>query len=174
MKTIRLTKTYREDLAYTIMLDVPKVNYSGQMTEALKKWLSSTVPIHIQKLVADPTVFNYLKVGYFSTHINSEYVNVGVVGYESGSQNYQSIPPALLAELKDLANKADAQDKARNQLRRKLDLTLAGFTTVKSLRKALPEFTKYLPPADDQPTYPVAVANTVSALVEMGWKPAPE
>ena len=30
MKTIRLTKTYREDLVYAIMLDVPQVNYSGQ------------------------------------------------------------------------------------------------------------------------------------------------
>jgi len=174
MKTIRLTKTYREDLVYAIMLDVPKVNYSGQMLEALKKWLSSTVPAHIQKLVADPTVVNHLKIGYFSTHINSQYVSVGVIGYESGSQHYQTIPPALLAELKDLANKADAQDKARIELRRKLETTLAAFTTVGALRKALPEFTKYLPPADDQPTYPVAVANTVSALVEMGWKPAPE
>ncbi len=69
----------------------------------------------------------------------------------------------------DLAIKLATQKKTHEELEKKVEATLAAYTTVAKLREACPQFDKYLP-NESAINYPMTVTTSpVPALQAAGW-----
>lgn len=77
---------------------------------------------------------------------------------------------AVWKEVEKLGEQADAQEKGREAMQRRLTATIGACRTLKQAQRMLPEFEKYLPKERGVTgTTNLPVANLVADLTALGW-----
>lgn len=166
---MKLTNLMRDSFIRAAMDDVPKIDYSEQISKLILEDAVSQLPPKIRAIYNDKQ---------FGHYIHRDRVYVGGAGRHlpKGADNFKA-KPETLTKVTELEAKTNAQSTHMSELRSKIRGCAYACNTRKALLDLLPEFEKYLP-ADEAAacrTLPV-VANVVSDFVKAGWpagKPVP-
>lgn len=161
---MKLTKYHRQAFVRSVMDDVPKEDYEAKVHALVIEDSILQLPEKLQKIARDKTLSQYVNREHYWMR---EFSNTYVFCISRGDFKLTAEAQAKFDELNTLQM---AQNEARQQLRRKLESAINSCTTDTQVRKALPEFAKYLPEAESpvDRTVPV-IANLVSDLMSMGW-----
>jgi len=173
MASQKLSKTIRDGIVEDIIADIPQVNYRAQAEKLMRDCISEQLPNEVKNMLKTPYAHR-LDTGYFRCAFSNHTIQVAVRGAYT---NAEKISDEVKARVMELGALHRTQLEQRDQLTRKVTSMLAAFTTVEQVRKACPEFEKYLP----SPIQPVknlpSVTNTVADLMLAGWpkgKEAPD
>lgn len=161
---MKLTKYHRSAFVRAVMDDVPTVDYQTEVHALILEDSIKQLPEKLQKIARDKELSQYLA----RTHCwLREFDNLYVFAQYNGDFKRS---PECDAKFEELNALQMAQNQARAELRNKLDGVIRSCTTDVQVRKALPEFSKYLPEAESpvDRTVPV-IANLVADLMSMGW-----
>jgi hypothetical protein len=161
---MKLTKYHREAFVLAVMEDVPKVDYESQAHALILEDSIQQLPEKLQKIARDKTLRQYLNMNHFWLR---EFCSLYVFNIHEERLKLSAKAQAEFDKLEELQK---AQNEARRDLRDKLNGVIRSCTTDVQVRKALPEFSKYLPEAESpvDRTVPV-IANLVADLMSMGW-----
>ena len=160
---MKLTKIHREAFVRSVMADIPSKDYVEEIRTIIRKDAITHLPQALRDAIAkDATVEQYLRT-------YSQYVS-DVGSFSTYCRNYD-----LSAEASQrIAKLADAhreQNENRIAVRRKLEATIAGCSTLRIAKERLPEFEKYLPvdSGAEKSAYLPATADLVTHLTILGW-----
>jgi len=165
---MRLTQVQREAFVRAVMDDVPSVNYGEQARALAREAIARAMPQKIEEAFRDPKCEPWLNKAWLNLPypfgIQHEYLPGSIIDF-----NLQKQEPEVWKKLEELAKLEQRQQKARDELRAKLQACAGAATTRKALAGLLPEFEKYLP-QEREPckTLPV-VANVVADFINAGW-----
>jgi len=166
---VRLTNYLRDAFVDAAMNDVPEIDYSKLIGDALFAAALETLPAAVQELWKKPALKPYLRAERVYVPHHASY---DVPCSESDWDNAHAWADKLLAkpEVARLRALDTAQREHRSALRTKLRQGAYGVSTRKALQEALPEFEKYLPTETTaiSKTLP-ALANVVADFVAAGW-----
>lgn len=160
---MRLTNTLRDAFVRAAMADVPQIDYKEKLNALALKAAKEVMPTAVRAAYDRyPAYFetHYKRIGNQIDYSLQHTVFVPMVGEFSDTVNAEA------AVLKAADNE---QAKKMYALEQKLKGVAASVTTRKALVEALPEFEKYLPPAEVKTSGLPALANLVSDFVEAGW-----
>lgn len=164
---MRLTQTIKEAFVRAAMDDVPMIDYDEQARQIATKAVEALTPVALQRAIkAEPVIATWLDKNYvhFPNGLGSCCLACPTATIE---RIYKD--PEVWGLIKDLAEKAMAQRKARQELEQKLRTAAYGCTTRKQLEAALPEFVKYLPTEVTATVNLPAIANLVTDFLAAGW-----
>lgn len=165
---MKLTNALRNAFVRSVMDDTPSVDYAEQIREAALAAAVAEMPPKVAALWKDKATRDWVKITNISVDgCGGIYLPTSV---DDRSAEKRAFSERICAAVAHLSAQAEAQRKARSDLRAKLYGAAYGFTTRKALAAAMPEFAKYLP-ADDAAanrSLPV-VANVVADFVKAGW-----
>ena len=161
---MKLTKYHREAFVRSVMDDVPKVDYETQAHKLILEDSIAQLPEKLQKMARDKTTSQYLNMDH---HWLREFGSLYVFSLRQEGFKLSATAQVEFDKINELQK---AQNEARRHLRNKVDGVIRSCTTDVQVRKALPEFSKYLPEAESpvDRTVPV-IANLVADLMSMGW-----
>ena len=147
------------------MNDVPRIDYDEQMRDLALKYYVERLPPAVRRVWDDKELRHHVAL-YEITLIAWE---VSIVAPSGDRASLKDLPEELKVQITPLIELRKAQDDHRDSLERKLKQVVAGCSTVNMLKRALPEFEKYLPSKDAASEHPLAVANVVSDFMQAGW-----
>lgn len=161
---MKLTKYHRQAFVRSVMDDVPKVDYETQAHALILEDSIMQLPEKLQKAAKDKVLSQYLNMDH---HWLREFGSLYVFNLR---QDGFKLSPHAQVKFDELNELQKAQNLARMKLKTKLEGVINSCSTDTQVRKALPEFAKYLPEAESpvDRTVPV-IANLVSDLMSMGW-----
>jgi hypothetical protein len=153
---MKLSKYTKESIVRAILADLPKADgnkFRGEIQAGIVKLMSAECQIIYKRT---PSA---LRTRYIGDLVRSDKVYSGDIILGDASEKELDVFLRSYKEAKDV------NDKARAQLSR----AIMGYTTLNALKKAFPEFEKYLP-TEDAPTKNLpALANVVADLSKLGW-----
>lgn len=170
---MRLTESIRSAFVKAVLDDVPQTDYHTQMQDLLNKEAIAQAPEIVQRAYkAHPEFFSPRSVHVVTSDDNEiDFWATVPLGGDVHTRddfkfrNKDDEVAYVALDVKNIQQQQDLQD-----LQRKLWATINGFNTVEQVRKALPEFEKYLPDPEAKTDRTVpAVANLVTDLVKLGW-----
>lgn len=160
---MRLTNILREAFIRAAMDDVPKIDYDERANALAQADLVAQMPPKVQAVYKDKETRAFLTNQY--TLMPGALDNTYLWG--AGELEFSE---AANAQLEVIANEKREQEIALNKLKSNLRAVAYSATTREALVRALPEFEKYAPPADEPASRSVpAIANLVSDFVKAGW-----
>jgi hypothetical protein len=159
---MKLTKTLREAFVSAAMNDVPSIDYDEQIQKLGTEAALAAMPPEV--LTAYKKHPEYFDPNGFSITKDAGWHYVYVPAHSSFK-----FPEETRKKADELKKLGQAQSRARNELRQKLEGVVNSVTTRKALAEALPEFTKYLPEELTKTSMLPAIANTVAEFVQAGW-----
>ena len=166
---MRLTKSDKQAFVNSVMNDVPSVDYNEQARKLCIEWAKSKMPQEVLEVfVKFP---GWIGNKYMETPNGLSAVHVPTL---STIYNTSSAHPDIWEKLVVLAEANSVQRKSRNELRAKVEGSIATCTSLKQAKERFPEFVKYLPSERDgsfTANLP-AIANLVSELTAAGWPKA--
>lgn len=166
MTQIRLTKTMREEILMKIMNDLPKVDYMTQIIDLCKKDIQKQIPEPIRKLIGTEHEVR-LSLGETRIILPNHYCIIRIVVH--GALYGADVTEETRKIANDLAILLSTQMKTRKELEKKVEATLAAYTTVAKLREACPQFDKYLP-NEAAINHPMTVTSSpIPDLQAAGW-----
>ncbi len=173
---MRLTKYHREAFVRSVLSDTPKVNYQDLKREVIQDHLISIAPPEVINVYTDKKLKLYLAQDHVKYTNNAHYGTSWGLGKfwlvpepQDGS-TYEIKHQATLNQLIEYDRLECQQIADRKALEDKLNGVIAGFSTLKKAKDALPEFAKYLPEDEEKsPAYLPAIDGLVTDLVKMGW-----
>lgn len=160
---MRLTNTLRDAFVRAAMADVPQIDHEEKLNALALKAAKEVMPPAVRATYdRHPEYFEtrYKRIGDQTDYRLQHTVFVPLVGEFSDAVN---------AEAAALVMASNEQAKKMSGLEQKLKGVAASVTTRKALAEALPEFEKYLPPAEAKTSGLPALTNLVSDFVEAGW-----
>lgn len=161
---MRLTRSDKEAFIRAVMDDVPMIDYDEMARKLVVETIDSIMPEEIR--VAHKKFPEWFKT---DTYIDTPYGCPSMFVFAPDSFSAQN-HSELWKRLKEIGELANAQQKARSALERKVIGMIETCTTLKAAQERLPEFLKYLPAdRDGTGVTNLPVANTVTALMEAGW-----
>ena len=164
---MRITNSIKEAFISSAMNDVPKIDYDEQARQIATTAVGALTPLALQRAIkAEPVIATWLDKNYvhFPNGLGSCCLACPTATIE---RIYKD--PEVWGLLKDLAEKAMVQRKARQELEQKLRTAAYGCTTRKQLEAALPEFVKYLSTEVTATVNLPAIANLVTDFLAAGW-----
>ena len=166
---MRLTKYIRQAFVRAAMDDVPKIDYDAELRKVFDRIALEALPKEVAALLSNPIIEPFLHRDWVSTPSGMSNLPAYTPRRSSDLFIAQTNPKGW-AELKEALAQKEAQEKARHELRYKLEGCAASVNSRKQLADLLPEFEKYLPESEPAAirTLPV-VANVVSDFVKAGW-----
>lgn len=158
---MRLTNYIRDAFINSVLQDVPQVNYDNKIRQVVMEDFIEQMPKAVREAYSRfPEYFR----------ASSIYINdFGYVSVHCGDK--KELTQTTKEKVKELVKQHHEQSKIRSKLKTDLKAVAYSVTTANALRKALPEFEKYL---NEYVTKPVdrsvpAIANVVSSFVAAGW-----
>lgn len=157
---MRLTNTLRDAFVRAAMADVPRTDYEEKLNALALKAAKEAMPTAVRAAYDRHPA-------YFGTHYKR-------IGDQIDYRLQHTVYVPMIGEFSDTVNAEAAVLKAANNeqakkmyaLEQKLKGVAASVTTRKALIEALPEFEKYLPPAEAKAS---GLPALVSDFVEAGW-----
>lgn len=167
---MRITKYQREAFVRAVLSDTPKVDYLELKRKVIQDHLLAIAPPDVLKVYKNHK--EYLDTAYVKW--DHQYSGWGIGKFylvpDDDANTYMIKDEDVLAVLRNYDELERQQAEDRSELETKLKGVIAGFTTVRKAREAMPEFAKYLPEDDIVPTkYLPAIDGLVTDLVKMGW-----
>ena len=171
---MRMTKQLQEAFVKGVLADVPTLDYQGMLLPIVLADFVGQLPEPVRAIWNGP-LRDYVNLQYFSAGDGSWgdttrwHYSCEVPWPTDCARDNLKLTPAGQKNVDALTKKWAAQNKRIATLKTKLEGAVKAYTTVKTLREALPEFAKYLPAEDATPSNLPALANVVSDLVQAGW-----
>ena len=161
---MKLTKYHRQAFVRAVMNDVPKEDYESKAHAIAIEDSILQLPEKLQAAARDKDLSRYISRANFWSR---EFSSVLTFAIYAGDFKLSAKAQVEFDKLSELAK---TQSSARYALKQKLESAIGARTTDMQVRKALPEFSKYLPAAESpvDRTVPV-IANLVADLTKMGW-----
>ena len=161
---MKLTVSDKDAFVSAVMADVPSIDYAAEMWKLVEPHVVAQMPLKIKAVYEDKDLRGCLqncKV-FLPSHIWVIYQPIG--------QDFRPEKDAALWEqLVALDNLHVEQENARRVLHSKLCVAIRSLKTLAQLKKALPEFEKYMPTeVTATPNLP-ALANLVTEFTKAGW-----
>lgn len=160
---MKLTNYIRDAFITSVLEDVPHIDYDQQIEDGILKAFVDALPPAVRRMWDDPATRDYVNLEQLRLNRTWHYVPA------MRADDSPALPEAKSAEVKRLIELRDAQSEKFDTLKAKLRSVVYGCNTRKQLVDALPEFEKYLPGAEQQAQYPIAVANVVTEFLQAGW-----
>lgn len=157
---MRLNETIKTAFIRAVMDDVPQKDYAEEVRILVQKAALKALPPAIKKLYEDDATRDYVNTKDIYTALG--YVRVY-------AKKDFTLSETIKTKLDDIKENNRLQSEKRSGLKKRLESVVAGCRTKKQLVDTLPEFEKYLPPADEKTANLPAVANVVSDFVSAGW-----
>lgn len=167
---MRLNNSIKQAFVRAVLDDSALVDYTTLIADKVKKYFYEIAPPDVKKVYDNPKTQKYF--------VSNSSVNLTYGSEYIGWYHCPLIPADFvvtdmdfLAEIAYLKKQETEQQTKRWQLESKLRGVIDSFTTVKTARESLPEFSKYLPEIDGNrcKTLP-AIAGLVADLQSIGWK----
>lgn len=162
----RLTARLREAFVLSVMNDVPEVDYVGQVRKFVQERVCERMPPSVFAVYDNKTLRHLLSNDTF-------FLPVGGLGVSVYCLRLLDSNPLTAEDKDEVRRLSDAradQRKSRRATRERLSQLIAGFTTIESAAKALPELAKYLPTPAPKPTPNLpAVTGIIADLSKLGW-----
>ena len=163
---MKLTKYDKDAFVSSVMDDVPQIDYKAQADALCKTWAVKQMPPVVGAAYAA-----------YPQYFDNKYINLpsGLQGVYApvlnNEHNLKERAPDLWEKLLELAAANRLQCEMLRDLRRKVEASIYGCTTLKQAKERLPEFEKYLPADRDGKVTPnlPALANLVTDLTAAGW-----
>jgi hypothetical protein len=153
---MKLSKYTKEAIVRAIFADLPKIDKSKRKTE---------IQANIVKLMSAECQVVYNRT---PRALKTKYLG-DVISHDGYHAREVFIGDADEKKIDQLCEVYVTEDEAREKARRQLSAAVMGYTTLNALKKAFPEFEKYLP-TEDAPTKNLpALANVVADLSKLGW-----
>ena len=167
---MRLNNSIKQAFVRAVLDDSALVDYTTLITDKVKKYFYEIAPPDVKKVYDNPKTQKY--IGQNSVSLN--YGGNEYLGWFSSPLiplDCSITDMDFLAEIAYLKKQEREQQTKRYELESKLRGVIDSFTTVKTARESLPEFSKYLPEIDGNrcKTLP-AIAGLVADLQSIGWK----
>lgn len=168
---MRLTNTLRQAFVRAAMQDVPTIDYEAAIRKRAVELVYAALPKAAQQLWDDPKNQRLLKCTSRSFGGVSVYLPTYPGGADVGFDDNLYLRAEHIADpqLKRLVTDNKAQESQMKALKAKLEGAVAGYSTAKQLREAMPEFAKYLPEEATRTSNLPALANVLTDFVEAGW-----
>lgn len=164
---MRLTKNDRKAFIAAVMKDVPsKLGEIEAQAQALHIEDALTVmPEELRALYTDE------RCRKFITHAKANSQAAGYIEVPHHDRyGWRNICDPARAKKEEVFDQAySAERKRLAELHEKLENAVAGCSTLKALKAALPEFEKYMPAERKPTTTALVVANVVADFAAAGW-----
>lgn len=162
---MKLNQSMRDAFVRAVLADVPTVDYTDAAGNLLREAVSRAYPEALKEAISkDKSVLDWIPTDrvYISEVSQSFYL-------PCTEHKGEIVAASVAAQLTEIANAKDVQHQRNRELKSKLVSAVAGCSTLKQLKAALPEFEKYMPLEPDKSANLPALANVVSDFVAAGW-----
>lgn len=195
---MHLNQTHKRNIVNAILADVPTTGYETLVVDYVQAEALKLMPPEIRAIYDDPSLRPFLGCASIQTHwahfglsrsiywckksvSASTYSSTLYLTKRHWNEGLDDLSKKLVdtvyTEVVSICAKAEAQYKARESMREKLNTLLKGIRTLKQAKTLMePELHKYLPvepPKDaaqkDAQASVALVPYVVSSLREMGW-----
>lgn len=166
---MRLTKTHREAFVARVMADLPRIDYQEQIQKIMLDHALAKLPAKVRALYDNTELRPWVSQTYWSwwEHVREESLRtqLHVSVYVPANESYSALPE----EAKPLFTAWKDQLRRHHELQTSLIATVAGCSTLRSLRETLPQFAKYMPEVEEANRNPLAITGVVDAFKAAGW-----
>lgn len=153
---MKLNKYTKQGIVRAILQDLPKVDKTKRRADLQAAIVKAMSPA-ARKLYKDTP-----------EALRTEFVGSLVYDGNYGSRDLV-VGDVNKDTIKALCKPYEAEDEARHQAEWQLKNAIDGCSTLNALKKALPEFEKYYPTANEPTKNLPAMANVVADLSRLGW-----
>jgi hypothetical protein len=164
-----MTTNVRETIVRAVEADIEYVDYQAQEVELLAKAAVRAMPESVKLIYLDKDCKPYITNSQVSVSSLCKQ-GYSTLAYVPGCKNTVKLTDAEKKSRELMIEKSKVQSAKIKAVMRELKKALAQFNTVAQMKKAMPEFAKYLPTEESRTQNLPAVTGVVESLRTIGIK----